>query len=175
MSTLIPIDPKTLASRLKAGDIRLVDIREPDEFAREHVAQAVSVPLSNLEAAHLELRSDIPVAFTCKTGMRTGSHCARLAAHVGEPAYVLQGGLDAWKGAGLPVAANRKAPLEIQRQVQIAAGGLALTGAILAATVHPAFIALSGFIGAGLLFAGASGWCGMAKLLAIAPWNSRAA
>lgn len=175
MTTLIPIDPQTLASRLKTGDIRLVDIREPDEFAREHIAQAVSVPLSRLEAARLELRSDVQVAFTCGTGMRTGSHCERLAAHVGEPAYVLQGGLDAWKRAGLPVAADRKAPLEIQRQVRIVAGSIVLVGVVLAATVHPGFIALSGLIGAGLVFSGASGWCGMAKLLAVAPWNRRPA
>ena len=107
--------------------------------------------------------------------MRTGSHCERLAAHVGEPAYVLQGGLDAWKRAGLPVAADRKAPLEIQRQVRIVAGSIVLVGVVLAATVHPGFIALSGLIGAGLVFSGASGWCGMAKLLAVAPWNRRPA
>lgn len=61
------------------------------------------------------------------------------------------------------------------RQVQITAGSIVLLGAILSATVHPAFIWLSAFIGAGLLFAGASGWCGMAKLLGLMPWNRKAA
>jgi hypothetical protein len=57
------------------------------------------------------------------------------------------------------------------RQVQIAAGSLVLLGLALAAFVSPAWAALSAFIGAGLLFAGISGWCGMARLLALMPWN----
>ncbi|MDP3738179.1 MAG: rhodanese family protein [Hyphomonadaceae bacterium] len=175
MTTLTPIDPAALSRRLKAGDIRLIDIREADEFAREHVADAISIPLSNLEAAHLNLRAGMPVAFTCRTGMRTGANCDRLAAYVSEPAYVLEGGLDGWKKAGLAVTENRKAPLEIMRQVQIAAGSLVVVGAMLAIAVNPAFAWLSAIIGAGLVFAGASGWCGLAKLLSLAPWNRRAA
>lgn len=175
MTALVPIDASTLASRLKAKDIVLIDIREADEFAREHIDGAVSLPLSRLEAGHVALRSDTAVAFTCRTGMRTNSNCDRLAARVGEPAFVLTGGLDAWKKAGLGTHADSKAPLEIMRQVQITAGGIVVAGAILAATVNPAFIWLSAAIGAGLVFAGASGWCGMAKLLSLAPWNRRAA
>lgn len=175
MTALTPIDPKSLARRLKSRELTLIDIREPDEFAREHVEGAVSLPLSRLEAGHVALRGVTPVAFTCKTGMRTNSNCDRLAAHVGEPAYVLEGGLDGWKKAGLSTNADRKAPLEIMRQVQIAAGAIVVTGAILAATVNPVFIWLSAFIGAGLVFAGSTGWCGMAKLLAVMPWNRKAA
>ena len=107
--------------------------------------------------------------------MRTRSNCDRLVAAIDGQAYVLEGGLDAWKQAGLPVDADRKAPIEIMRQVQLAAGSFVVTGALLAATVHPAFIWLSAFVGAGLVFAGASGWCGMAHLLARAPWNRRSA
>jgi rhodanese-related sulfurtransferase len=175
MTTLTPIDPKTLAQRLAQGGITLVDIREPDEYAREHIASALSLPLSALETGKLDVEPGRAVVFTCRTGMRTGANCDRLAAHVGGKAFVLEGGLDAWKKAGLSIAADRKAPLEIQRQVQIGAGALALLGAVLAATVHPAFIALSGVVGLGLLQAGLTGWCGMAKLLSLAPWNRRAA
>jgi hypothetical protein len=48
-----------------------------------------------------------------------------------------------------------------------------LLGVVLGATVAPGFYALSGFVGAGLLFAGVSGFCGMARLLAVMPWNRR--
>lgn len=171
MSTLTPIDAQLLASRLKARELTLIDIREADEFAREHIGGAVSLPLSRLEAGHVALRSGVPIAFTCRTGMRTGSNCDRLAAHVGEPAFVLEGGLEGWKKAGLGTRIDRKAPLDIMRQVQMTAGFIVLVGAGLSATVNPAFIWLSAAIGAGLLFAGASGWCGMAKLLAVMPWN----
>ena len=175
MTTLTPIDPQSLARKLKSRELTLIDIREPDEYAREHIEGAVSLPLSRLEAGHVALRGATPVAFTCRTGMRTNSNCDRLAAYVGEPAFVLDGGLDGWKKAGLATNADRKAPLEIMRQVQITAGAIVVTGVILAATVNPAFIWLSGFIGAGLVFAGSTGWCGMAKLLSVMPWNRKAA
>jgi rhodanese-related sulfurtransferase len=90
-------------------------------------------------------------------------------------AYVLEGGIDAWIAAGLPTEHDRKAPLEIMRQVQIVAGMLVLAGVALGATVSPGFLLLSGFVGAGLTFAGATGFCGMARLLALAPWNRRLA
>ena len=175
MTALTPIDAQSLAHNLRSRELTLIDIREPDEFAREHIDGAVSLPLSRLEAGHVALRGTTPVAFTCRTGMRTNSNCDRLAAHVGEPAFVLDGGLDSWKKAGLATKADRKAPLEIMRQVQITAGSIVVAGAVLAATVSPAFIWLSAFIGAGLVFAGSTGWCGMAKLLAVMPWNRKAA
>jgi rhodanese-related sulfurtransferase len=174
MNTLTPIDAQSLARRLKSRELTLVDIREADEFAREHIDGAVSLPLSRLEAGHVALRGTTSIAFTCKTGMRTNSNCERLAAHVGEPAYVLEGGLEGWKTAGLATHADRRAPLEIMRQVQITAGALVLLGVVLAATVYPGLIWLSGVIGAGLVFAGVTGWCGMAKALAAMPWNHRA-
>ena len=86
-------------------------------------------------------------------------------------ASTLQGGIDAWKKAGLPVTVDRTAPIPVMRQVQIAAGGLVVLGAVLGATVAPAFYLLSGFVGAGLVFAGTTGFCGMARILEMMPWN----
>ncbi|MCR9270981.1 MAG: rhodanese family protein [Henriciella sp.] len=175
MTQLPNLDPKTTAEKLARGEITLVDIREPDEHARENISGAVSLPLSRLQEAHLHVEGDKQVVFHCKSGMRTSSNCSALTEHVSGAAYLLEGGLDGWKKAGLPVQTDTKAPLPINRQVQITAGGLALAGAVLAQTVDPNFIWLSGFIGAGLMFAGISGWCGMANALAIMPWNRRAA
>ena len=70
---------------------------------------------------------------------------------------------------------HRSQPIELQRQVQIAAGSLALLGVILGATVSPLFYALAGLVGAGLTFAGLTGTCGMARLLQLMPWNRRVA
>ena len=171
MSTLIPLSPAEVANRLKSRRAVLVDIREPDEAARERIAQAVAAPLSIFETAHLELQPGHDVIFMCRTGNRTGVNCERLAARVVDDAFVLDGGLEAWKAAGLPTVVNRKAPLELMRQVQITAGGLILLGAALGLTVHPGFWGLSAFVGAGLFVAGATGFCGMARLLAVMPWN----
>ena len=99
----------------------------------------------------------------------------RRAAAAGAEAFILEGGVEGWAAAGLPVAVDRKAPLELMRQVQIAAGLLVLAGVILGSTVSPLFYGLSGFVGAGLTFAGVSGFCGMARMLALMPWNRTAA
>lgn len=172
MTTLLtPLAAADVAARLKAGQAVLVDIREPDEFARAHVKGALQRPLSTFEAAHLRIEPGRDVVFTCRTGMRTGGACDRLASAVEGQAFVLDGGLDAWRAAGLPVVDNRSAPLEMMRQMQIVAGSLVLAGIALGFTVHPVFFGLSAFVGAGLTFAGVSGFCGMAKILALAPWN----
>lgn len=175
MKTLTPIDPKSLSERLRRRDVTLVDIREADEFSREHIDGAVSLPMSKIAAAGVTLEPRGDIVFHCRTGMRTRSNCDQLAAAIDGQAFVLEGGLDAWKKAELPVHADRKAPIEIMRQVQLVAGALVLAGATLSAAVNPAFIWLSAAIGVGLMFAGASGWCGMARLLALAPWNQRSA
>lgn len=174
MTRLIPLSPADVAARLKTKAAVLVDIREPDEVAREHVGGAVAAPLSGFEAAHLSLQPGRDVVFMCRTGGRTGQNCDRLARRVPGEAFVLEGGLEAWKAAGLPTVVDRKAPLELIRQVHIAAGGLILTGAVIGSFVHPAGWTLSAVVGAGLMIAGLTGFCGMARLLATMPWNRTA-
>lgn len=165
------LSPQQVRERLDAGRAVLVDIREPDEFARSHVPGAQSQPLSTWEKAHLTIEPDADVIFTCRSGVRTAGACDRLAGRVSGEAFVLDGGLDAWTKAGLPIKTNAEAPLEIMRQVQIAAGSLVLIGVLLGYLVAPAWFALAAFVGAGLTFAGISGFCGMARLLMLAPWN----
>jgi rhodanese-related sulfurtransferase len=170
-ANLHKLSPQQVHERLDAGRAVLVDIREPDEYARSHIRGAQSHPLSAWENAHLSIDPDADVIFTCRSGMRTAGACDRLAARVSGDAFVLDGGLNAWVKAGLPVVANAKAPLEIMRQVQIAAGSLVLIGVLLGLAVTPAWFGLSAFVGAGLTFAGVTGFCGMARLLMLMPWN----
>ena len=169
----LPTIDATRARALVEKGAVLVDIREADERAREHVPGARHNPLSRLSPV------DAPpggvVIFHCRSGARTAANAARLADAAACDAYILEGGMDAWKRAGLPVAARKGQPIEIMRQVQITAGSLVLLGVILGFTVSPAWFGLSGFIGAGLTFAGISGWCGMARMLALMPWNRAAA
>lgn len=169
--SLHKLSPQAVRERLDSGRAVLVDIREPDEYARSHIKGAQSQPLSQWEKAHLTIDPDADVIFTCRSGMRTAGACDRLAARVTGEAFVLDGGLNAWEKAGLPVETNADAPLEIMRQVQIAAGSLVLIGVLLGFLVAPAWFGLSAFVGAGLTFAGVTGFCGMARLLMLMPWN----
>jgi len=156
------------AKRLMAQGATLIDIRNPDEHTRERIAAARNVPLNRL--SQLENLTG-PVIFHCRGGKRTTDNARQLHAAAGCEAYMLAGGIDAWREAGLPVIADASQPIEIGRQVMIATGALVLVGVLLGTFVRPELYALSGLIGAGLVFAGVSGWCGLAKLLGVMPWN----
>jgi len=153
-----------------------VDIRQPNEFRREHLPNAVSLPLDELLAG----KSVSPsagantVIFHCQSGMRTQQNADALV-RAAAPANVmiLEGGLNNWKQEKLPTVEDKSQPRPLMQQVQIVAGSLILLGVALGYSVDSRFFLLSGFVGAGLLFAGLSGWCGMALLLAKMPWNRR--
>ena len=167
--------PQDVANGLANGRITLIDIREIDEYSREHIDHALHIPLSALEKGGIELEVGKDVVFHCRSGHRTDMNCAQLAAHVNVDAAVMAGGLNAWKTANLPTIANKSAPIAINRQVQITAGSLVLLGIMLGYFVNPYFYALSGFVGAGLTFAGLSGTCAMASRWMVMPWNRKAA
>jgi rhodanese-related sulfurtransferase len=168
----LPTITPTEAKRLLDEGAMLVDVRAPDEHARERIPGARNHPLDRLTT--LEERGRIAI-FHCRSGQRTAAHAAKLAAAATCEAYIVEGGIEAWKNAGLPIASDRSQPIELQRQVQIAAGSLVLLGAVLGQIASPAFYGVSALVGAGLVFAGISGWCGMARLLTLMPWNRTAA
>ena len=167
------VDPKTLERWLAAGDTVLVDVRTRGMHAAERIAEARSVPLESLDAAHLPGAADQRVVFQCEIGGMSATATQRAMAAGRTEVYNLAGGIAAWKDAGLPVLRDRNAPLPIIRQVQIVAGSLVVLGTLLGALVSPWFLLLSGFVGAGLVFAGATGICGMAAILTKLPYNRR--
>jgi len=165
----LPTIDAVRAKRLIDDGAVLVDVREADERAREHVPGTRHHALSTLST--IDTAGAKAVIFHCRSGARTAANASRLAGAAGCDAYVLEGGIDAWKKAGLPVTTDTRQPIEIMRQVQITAGSLVVVGVVLGFWIAPAFFALSAFVGAGLVFAGVSGWCGMARLLGLMPWN----
>lgn len=169
--TMTPISAQE-AKQLIENGAKLVDIRGPDEYARERIPGARNVPVASLGQMDT---GGAPVVYHCRSGARTQANAAQLTAAAGEPCYMIEGGLDAWRRAGFDVAVDKGQPLDLMRQVQIAAGSLALLGVVLGFLVGPGFFALSAFVGAGLMVAGITGWCGMARLLRHMPWNRRMA
>jgi rhodanese-related sulfurtransferase len=169
--------PKEAKRRLDEGSAILIDIRDPNEYAREHILGARLVPLAGVDVHDFdrEKASGKAAIFHCQTGRRTAANAARLIATGFGEVYVLDGGLNGWREAGLPSHLDRSKPIELQRQVQIAAGSLVVIGVVLAALVSPWFILVSAFVGSGLVFAGVTGTCGMAQLLTLMPWNKAGA
>jgi rhodanese-related sulfurtransferase len=169
------IRPQQLAALWKEGKrLELIDVRTPVEFQEIHVQFARNVPLDQLDVQALMKSRTGSVNDTlyvvCRSGSRGQQACEKFL-KAGFPDVVnVEGGTVACADAGLPVTRGQKA-VSLERQVRIAAGSLVLIGSALAWFVHPAFVGLSAFVGAGLVFAGATDTCGMGMILARMPWN----
>lgn len=172
MTHITALSPQKAYDKLSDGAV-LIDIRSSDEYKRKHIKGAISSPLERLTKQSIDSMADGGVViFSCLSGMRTKQNAPFLQECTAncQEVYVLDGGLSTWQKANLPITQHTALP-DIMRQVQMIAGVLILLGVVLGASVSPWFYGLSGFVGAGLLFAGLTGFCGMAKLLALMPWN----
>lgn len=169
------IKPQDLAELCKNGQkIDLIDVRTPVEYREIHVEFARNVPLDQLDAAELmQARhgsADESLYVICRSGSRGQQACEKFFKAGFSSVVNVEGGTMACVEAGLPVVRGKKA-ISLERQVRIAAGSLVLLGATLGWFIHPAFIGLSAFVGAGLVFAGITDTCGMGMILARMPWN----
>ncbi|PIR26361.1 MAG: hypothetical protein COV43_02010 [Deltaproteobacteria bacterium CG11_big_fil_rev_8_21_14_0_20_42_23] len=161
VSTINPHEEKTL----------LIDIREADEYNREHIPGSKNIPLSQLAQYDFSREKNKTAFFLCARGNRT-KQAQDIIQNIGfEQVYCLEGGLGQWKMCGLETRINKALPLPLMQQVQIAAGSFVLLGLLLAVFISAWFLFLTAFIGSGLIFAGLTGWCGLAKLLQKLPFN----
>ncbi|MCC7474721.1 MAG: rhodanese-like domain-containing protein [Pirellulales bacterium] len=154
--------------------VELIDVRTPAEFREVHLRMAKNIPLGELDtAAVMKQRASgggKPLYVICRSGGRARQACDLLRKAGCEDAILVEGGTEACFEAGMPVDRGPKA-ISLERQVRIAAGAIVLIGAALAGFVHPAFIGLCAFVGAGLMFAGITDTCGMGIVLSRMPWN----
>lgn len=165
------INPQQLQDKLEQGQVKILDVRTPLEFDEIHIAGSELMPLDKLDAERLK-NDGIERVIVCRSGNRATKAQQQLQTAGCKLYEVLEGGVGAWEQAGLPVVRG-KAAMSLERQVRIAAGFMVLTGVALGTWVNPAFYGLSAFVGAGLIFAGITDWCGMGLLIARAPWNQR--
>lgn len=164
------------ASELIAQGAMLIDIRERADYLREHIPDAVSLPLSEITSGkRVENPGFRTVIFHCQAGMRTTRNAdALIKAVTSENVFLMSEGINAWKSATFPTVEDKKHPLPVIRQVHITAGALVLLGVVSGYTLDSRLFLLSGVIGAGLIFSGVTGFCGMASLLQKMPWNRTA-
>ncbi len=167
--TGLRLNPRALEQQRLQGSVAIVDVREPIEFATGHIPGSRNLPLASLAGADLPPG---PIVLVCNSGNRSQRALAQLRRRGHSQGVAdLDGGLMAWEQLSLPLERSPSAPLPLMRQVQIAAGSLVLLGVVLSQTVAIGWIWLSGAVGAGLVVAGITGFCGMARLLAAMPWN----
>ena len=169
------IQPLELQRLLAAGDpAQLLDVRTPGEFATAHVPGAKLIPLGDLDAAAFQRQrgsEEIPVYVFCQSGGRARTAIEKLERAGIHGCVLVEGGTQGWIDAGLPTERAPSRALPLMRQVQITVGLVSAVGAALALAVNPLFAIIPLVMGCGLLFAGLTGICGLAHLLAKMPWN----
>jgi len=168
------ISPTALSVFLGAGNPHeLLDVCTHPEYAVAHVPGATLIPLDELkaEAFLAQHKPGTPIFVLCQGGARAAKAIEQFERAGCEDCVLVEGGTQAWIDAGLPLHRGARNVLPLMRQVQIVVGSLSAIGAILALAVNRWFAALPLFLGCGLLFAGITGTCGMALMLAKMPWN----
>ena len=164
-----------LKNLIQSGrQIELIDVRTPVEFQEVHVEMARNHPLDRLDPKAIQSArngtSDSPLYVICRSGSRGGQACEKFVAAGFNNVINVVGGTMACTESGIPVIRGKKV-MSLERQVRIAAGSMVFAGAALGFFVHPYWIGLSAFVGAGLVFAGVTDTCGMGMMLAKMPWN----
>jgi rhodanese-related sulfurtransferase len=169
------VTPREL-HRLLAGGCaaELLDVRTPDEFAAAHVPGAKLVPLDDLDPAVFLKQcapDEKPIYVLCQSGGRARKAIEKFKRAGFEHCVLVEGGTQAWIDARLPVNRGESKVLPLMRQVQITIGFVSAVGAALALAINPWFAVIPLITGCGLLFAGLTGFCSLALLLAKMPWN----
>jgi len=157
-------------------DVICVDVRTGGEHKDVRIPGVVNIPLEELNEHLDDLRKHKEVYVHCASGNRSRMACEILTKAGLRNVCNVAGGITAWHAQGLPTVCKKggtKPQMPLVRQVMVVAGLLVLAGMALGTWVHPGFFGIAWFVGAGLLYGGASGQCMMMKLLLHAPWNRR--
>ena len=164
----------------------VLDVRTGMEHAEKRLTFGhAHIPLDELKPADFMMRhgldKDSGVYLLCRSGKRAAQAAEKFVADGYRNIHVIEGGIIACEDCGQKVEGNAvntntastqtKSPISLERQVRIAAGLFAATGAALGLFINPIFTAIPLFVGSGLIFAGVTDRCGMALILTKAPWN----
>lgn len=164
------IDVKTLNKWLNKNMAILIDVREPLEYQTEHIEQAENIPLSTISYEDIK-NKDKKIVIHCRSGVRSRSACEKITQHDKSiEVYNLEGGILDWSQQSLPTIKERQI-LPLERQVQLTLGSIIIFGVIMTYFVSTSWLIIPTIIGLGLINAGTTGWCGLAKLVAKLPWN----
>jgi rhodanese-related sulfurtransferase len=168
--------PRGLAPRIASGAVRLIDVRSANEFGKERIPDSENIPLNALDDGTLvQLKAsgnDLPLCITCQSGVRAEKAAKKMSKAGIQNIYLLAGGLDNWIHEGMPVEGAGRKGIPLDRQVRITIGILVIAGtAAYYFSEDIRWLAAPAFLGAGLIFSGLTGFCGLARILSILPWN----
>ncbi len=150
----------------------MIDVRERDEYAAEHVPGSLNLPLTEIHtvSAMAPILKSCEVVLMCRSGSRASMAKSHFEAS-GLQSKVYAGGILDWKAEGKPTQRHGKSKISLFRQVQITVGAIVMLLSGLAYLVDGVFALAALAVGGGLFFAGASGTCVLAGFLKHMPWN----
>lgn len=101
------VTPAQALSLHEAGDVTLLDVREPEEWVKGHAAGAVHIPLGDINPTTLDTSK--PIVAVCRSGNRSGK-ATELLREAGIDVRNMAGGMNAWHENGLPMVTDSGAP-----------------------------------------------------------------
>lgn len=169
------ITPQQLHEKINEKSLQLIDVCTPGEFHQVHVKNAINMPLDQLSPTEIfqqgTLNTESPIYILCHSGQRASRAAEKFSKEGYANIFVVEGGTSACVKDHLACVRGKSSVISLERQVRIVAGSLVLIGVLLGFVINRGFFGISAFVGAGLIFAGITDWCGMGMLLARAPWN----
>lgn len=169
------ISPQELMANKSAASC-ILDVRTAAEVKAANLPQSLHIPLHELTPERLQAemakhgKHGDCIYLLCQGGKRAQMAAEQLHGKIAAELIVVEGGINGLKEANIPLDEGKGA-ISLERQVRITAGLLVLIGVVLGFQVNANFFLLSGFVGAGLIFAGVTDTCMMGMLLARMPWN----
>ncbi len=170
ITMLTPEDAQKMANEEKGA---FIDVRTVGETLAEYLPGSLFLPFDLVNKERLQgigVRAKTPI-LVCRSGVRAKQAAEVLAGQLDSVA-VLDGGVVGWKNKGMSLITGTKT-IPLDRQVLVAAGGMIFLFIALGILVSPFFFIFSLFMSGGMVFAGISGACGMARILVMMPWNRR--
>lgn len=169
--------PSSVFLQTTPGNICIVDVRTAAEIRAKSLPGALHLPLQSITVEAVEKavtaqgKNPEKIFLLCQSGRRAETAAQQLDSLIPQSLVVIDGGIQAVEKIHPQWILRQGNAISIERQVRIAAGSFVLLGVILGFTVHMAWLALSGFVGAGLVFAGITDSCALGMVLARMPWN----
>lgn len=159
-----------LANRVLSGEIAVIDVRTTSEYRAGHVPRSINIPMDEVESRLEDIPKGLPVLMVCQSGRRSEIVRGRIHGKLDQLSCI-DGGLNEWVKAGLPVVKSTRTRMALDRQSMIGASLLVLTSVALGTLISPAWYFLALLPGVGLMLAGTTGFCLMGIILSTMPWN----
>ena len=164
------IDIVKLKELVAQENCTIIDVREENEFKAKRIPNAINIPLSQCTSSRISELDNANIIIHCQSGRRSENACKKLSDIKHKNIFNLEGGILSFEKNKGNVIKNESS-ITIIQQVHIIVGGMVFLGTILSLLHSFYWVYMSSFFGLGLFFAGITGWCGMAKLLMLMPWN----